>query len=212
VLVADTGGHEADSKRVVVTAGKTTTIALTSRGIATVAGTVVDWKTHEPIAGAQCDIPMPRDGENLGTIYITDDRFVTSNAAGHFAESGSAGEIILTCHANGVAGSRLVTLPANQTTEVVVRIVQPAMAGSIDAQISQGSRAFELIEAKGAAAKAGVQVGDVVLAVDGTSVSDLDGRGTMQVITQRAPGTTAALTIQRGGATRAIVVTVHAAD
>ena len=53
VLVADTGGHEADSKRVVVTAGKTSSITLASRGIATIAGTVTDWKTHEPIAGAR---------------------------------------------------------------------------------------------------------------------------------------------------------------
>jgi hypothetical protein len=34
----------------------------------------------------------------------------------------------------------------------------------------------------------------------------------MRVITQRPAGTTAALTILRGGATRAISVTVHATD
>lgn len=69
-----------------------------------------------------------------------------------------------------------------------------------------------MIETSGAAAKAGLQVGDAIVAVDGASVTDIDGRATTAVITQRPVGTTTALTIQRGAATRTLTVTVHAAD
>ncbi|MEP6864946.1 MAG: sigma-70 family RNA polymerase sigma factor [Deltaproteobacteria bacterium] len=209
VLVADTGGHDGDSKKVVVTAGKTVTATLTSRGIATIAGTVIDWKTHEPIAGALCDAPMARDGDNVGTIYNTPDMDVVSDAAGHFTVSGTAGDILLACHAAGVMGSAFATVPPDRTTELVVRLVKPGPGGSIDAQFAMMSRTFAVIEAKGAAAKAGLQLGDDVTAVDGASVTELDGRSTMRVITQRAAGTAAALTIQRGASTRAISVTVH---
>ena len=73
-----------------------------------------------------------------------------------------------------------------------------------------GSRAFELIDANGAAAKAGALVGDEVIAVDGASVTDLDGYATMRVITQRPIGTAAALTVVRGATPSTINVTVHA--
>jgi C-terminal processing protease CtpA/Prc len=90
-----------------------------------------------------------------------------------------------------------------------VRLVKSGPSGSIDAQFAMMGRTFGVIEAKGAAAKAGLQIGDEVIAVDGAAVTDLDGRSTMRVITQRAAGTAAALTIQRGASTRAISVTVH---
>jgi len=212
VLVADTGGHEADSKRVTVAPGKTATVTLTSRGIATIVGTVIDWKTHEPIAGATCDAPMPRDGNNVGTIYITPDMDVTSDGAGHFTVSGSAGDILIACHADGIMGNAFVTVPPDRTTEVTVKLVRPAAAGSIDAYLGMLGRKFELIEANGAAAKAGLLIDDQVIAVDGAAVTDLDSPSTMRVITQRPVGTTALLTIQRGAATRTVSVTVHAAD
>jgi len=212
VLIADTGGHEADSKRVVVTSGKTATVTMSSRGIATVAGTVIDWKTHTPIVGALCNSPIPRDGTNIGVIYVTPDMNVVSDAGGHFTVSGSAGEVLVGCHADGVMSNAFVTLPPDRTTEVTVKVVKPAPAGSIDAQFHMMDRTFEMIEANGATAKAGGQVGDLVVAVDGASVADLDSRSAMQVITQRPPGTTASLTILRAGATRTLNVIVHAAD
>jgi S1-C subfamily serine protease len=100
-------------------------------------------------------------------------------------------------------------LQADRTTDVVVRVVKPAPAGSIDAHFQRTGATFDLIEPNGAAAKAGLQIGDQVITVDGASVADLYGDAAMQVITQRAPGSVAALTILRAGATRTISVTVH---
>ena len=214
VLIADTGGHDSDSKRVIVTAGTTATVVLTSRGVGTIAGTVQDWKTHAPIAGASCGKPAPRDGENIGVIYNSPDNEVSSDAAGHFTVEGTAGEILVVCRSNDHFGMKFATIPRDKTTELVVSAVQQGETGSIDAQFLTGGliRKFEVIEPNGAAAKAGLLVGDEVIAVDGASVTDLDGRSAMRVITQRPAGTTAALSVLRGGATRTLVVTVHATD
>ncbi|HEY6038654.1 MAG TPA: PDZ domain-containing protein, partial [Kofleriaceae bacterium] len=91
-----------------------------------------------------------------------------------------------------------------------VRVVKPAPAGSIDAHLQGSTSTFDQIDANGAAAKAGLQVGDQVTAVDGASVTDMNGYEVMQVITQRPPGTAAALTIVRGDAALTIKVSVHA--
>lgn len=214
VLIADTGGHDSDSKRVVVSAGKTTTVTLTSRGTATIVGTVRDWKTHQPISGARCTRPFPRDGTSVGAIYNSPDNEVSSDNAGRFTVTGSAGEVIVGCRSNDHNGMKFATVERDKTTELVVSVVQQGETGSIDAQFLTGGliRSFESIEAGGAAAKAGLQVGDEVIAVDGASVIDLDGRSTMTVITQRPPGATATLTISRDGTTRTVNVTVHAGD
>jgi hypothetical protein len=209
-ITANTGGHGGDTAHVVVTAGKTSAVTLTSRGVATVAGTVLDWKTRAPIAGAMCHGPIARDGDEFGPIYVTTDELEVTDAAGHFTATGSAGVVTVVCDADGLRAFALVTLPPDRTTAVVVRVVKPAQAGSIDAAFHLPGRTFEVVEANGAAAKAGVQAGDEVIAVDGASVSDLDGYATMRVITQRAPGAVAALTILRGATPSTVDVTVHA--
>lgn len=208
-ITANSGGH-GDAKHVTVVAGKTATVTLTSRGVATVAGTVIDWKTRAPIAGAMCHGPLSRDGDDFGSpIYVNNEELAVTDAAGHFTIAGSAGVVTIPCLADGERGDAVATLVADKTTEVVVKIVKSAPAGTIDAQFRQSGRTFDTIEPNGAAAKAGIQVGDEVVAVDGASVIDLDRWATMRVITQRPLGTVAALTLVRDGASRTVDVTVH---
>ncbi|HET9989463.1 MAG TPA: carboxypeptidase regulatory-like domain-containing protein [Kofleriaceae bacterium] len=209
-VTADTNGQDSDTAIVTVAAGKTAAVTLTSRGTATVVGTVIDWKTQAPIAGAMCHTPIPCVGHEFAAIYVDPALMVVSDAAGHFTVTGSAGEVLIACTFDGVRGNAYTTLQPDRTANVVVKIVKPAPAGSIDAHFEGSNSTFDQIEANGAAAKAGLQVGDQVIAVDGVSVTDIDGGSAMQVITQRPPGTTAALTIQRDGAVRTVTVTVHA--
>jgi len=209
-VTADTGGHDADTANVSVAAGKTASVTLTSRGIATVAGTVIEWKTHAPIAGAMCHAPIPTVGHSFGAIYVDPEQMVVSDAGGHFTASGPAGAVLVVCTTDGARGDAFATLPADRTTDVVIRVVRPAPAGSIDAHFDGAIATVETVDANGAAAKAGLQVGDQVIAVDGTSVTDINGYETMQVITQRPPGTAATLTVVRGDATLTLKVTVHA--
>ena len=90
--------------------------------------------------------------------------------------------------------------------------MQHTEPGSIDARFEWlANRIAELIKG-GAADRAGLAIGDEVIEVDGVSVVELGSRDTMRVITQRPAGTTARLTILRGGQRRTIAVTVRSAD
>src|SRR6201999_4177779 len=67
-VTADTNGQDSDTAIVTVAAGKTAPVTLTSRGTATVMGTVIDWKTQAPIAGAMCHTPIPCVGHEFAAI------------------------------------------------------------------------------------------------------------------------------------------------
>jgi S1-C subfamily serine protease len=92
------------------------------------------------------------------------------------------------------------------TTLVMVRL-DPGNH-SIGAMIGAVGRTIVRIDPAGPAARAGLQIGDEIEAVDGRSVTDLFGEGLQAVITNRSSGTAAKLTISRGGATRDIAVAV----
>ena len=70
MITASTNGHEADNTTVVVKAGSTTPVVLSSRGSASVSGHVIDWLTKRPVANARCapPLPLPRNGDNLGVL------------------------------------------------------------------------------------------------------------------------------------------------
>ena len=114
MLTANTGGNGGgDAKRVVVTAGKTTTVVLTSRGIATIAGTVLDWKIARADRGGRCGAPVARDGEDLGVVYNSPDDGVMSDASGGYRLDGvSAGDVIVVCDNAAVHGMRFATVAA----------------------------------------------------------------------------------------------------
>lgn len=62
------------------------------------------------------------------------------------------------------------------------------------------------------AEQAGIAVGDVIVAVDGASVSDLDPGSIMALIVGRTPGSVVTLTLQRGNAQELRPVTVRSND
>jgi S1-C subfamily serine protease len=54
------------------------------------------------------------------------------------------------------------------------------------------------VQPGGPAASAGLQDGDIVIAIDGASVSELSPLGAWVLITSRPPGTTVKVTVRRG--------------
>jgi membrane-associated protease RseP (regulator of RpoE activity) len=215
VLMAVTGGGEGDTQEVIVRPGQASTVTMTSRGTASAIGKVLDHRTRAPVAGLRCNAAT-RSGDKIGAIYSGPDSAVISDAKGVFRiERVPAGEIVVVCggNARSSGGLRLVTAPRDQTIDVeVFTIARTGEAGTIDARFEFLRTRIEQLTAGGAAERAGLAVGDEVLAVDGASVAELDARTTMLLITQRRAGSTATLAIRRGGETRNVAVTVRADD
>lgn len=210
ILTAWTGAREGDTQRVIVRAGQTTTATMTSRGTATVAGRVVDFKKRTPIAGVRCNV-ITRQGDDVGVIYNGPDSYTLSDAEGRFlVEVAPAGEVLVAC--TGLA--KAVALKG-QRTDVVVYMVPPSeVTSSFDAAFSFSLFDHHIAELTkgGVADHAGLAVGDEVIAVDGMPVAELDTRQTSALIRQRPPGTSVTLSIKRGEVAKTITMTVRAPD
>jgi serine protease Do len=88
---------------------------------------------------------------------------------------------------------------------VVPQDVTPELARAFKLGSATGA-AVTSVEPTGPASKAGLQVGDVITAVDGTAVADANALRLR--ISRTAPGTKVQLTIKRGDATQQIPVTL----
>jgi hypothetical protein len=143
-----------------------------------------------------------------------DDGVVSDASGGYRLDGVSAGDVTVICGTNSVHGMRFATVPRGTTAQLDVYVVAGnGQPGTIDAQFRMmESRTFDEIDVGGAAQQAGLLVGDEVIAVDGTSMSDLTGWSVMRVITQRGGGKPAVLTIQRGGTMRTVTVVVRTPD
>lgn len=212
VLMATTDARDADTQQVTVRPGETTHVTLTNRGTATIAGVVRDFKTREPVAGLRCS-SMARQGTAIGAVFMGPDEAVPTDANGAFRLTSPAGEISIVCMGgDNRSGNRLATAPRDRTTNIdVLTVAQTStVPGTIDADFEWlGRHVSELVKG-GAADRAGLALGDEVIAVDGISVVDLVSRELMLVITQRPAGKIAQLTIVRGGEQRTVAVTVRA--
>ncbi len=86
---------------------------------------------------------------------------------------------------------------------VVIQPITPAMSKALNLDKLQGALVGD-VSAKGPAKDAGVQRGDVILAINGNTVNDSNElRNTISMMT---PGQTVKLTINRGGSTKDIDV------
>jgi hypothetical protein len=212
VLMARSDTRETDSQQVVVRAGETTQVTLTNRGTATVTGVVRDFKTRAPVAGLRCNA-NPRQGEATGLIYSGPEEPVMTDAQGGYRITSPAGEINVVCLSPKRNGMQTAVATRDATTNVdVLTVEMTQQPGTIDAQLKFLTHRVREIVKGGSADRAGLQIGDEVIAVDGVSVLELGAPQTMLVITQRPAGTQAKLTIVRGGEQRTIAVTVRAAN
>jgi hypothetical protein len=212
VLMALTDSREADTKQVVVRAGETTHVTLTNRGTTTITGVAQDFFTHAPVPGLRCT-GFARDGDAMGTIYAGPDEGTLTDAQGAFRFTSPAGEIQVGCGSVAARGSRFRVAERDRTTPVtVLTVVDKRQPNTIDAQFAFTAARITEVTPGGAAERAGLAVGDEVVAVDGRSVVELGSGETMLVITQRPIDTTAKLTILRGGERRTVAVSVRAAQ
>ena len=209
VLVAVTEAREGDTQKVVVRSGAATPLTMTSRGTTTVVGTVRDFVSREPVAGARC-MPFPRQGGTMGAVFSGPDSAVPTDSRGMFRLTASAGEINVLCMGAGTAGSRNTVGTRDGTTSVdIFTVSNSSNPGTIDCNFEWAHPRITSLVKGGAADTAGLLVGDEVVAVDGASVAELDPDATMRLIVQRPVGARVGLTIMRGDERRSMTVTVR---
>ena len=205
-------GTEAASARVEVMAGRTSRVTLSTTGTGTVAGRVRDFRSGAPVEGLTC-VPWPRVGIDRTSGWVGDG--VRTDPGGRFElTSVPAGDIAIFCtHDQGTSadavytnGVRLVSMAPAQRLEIDVPVVKMSESGVLAGIGSDFDHTIfvprlDRVQPGGPAASAGLQDGDVVIAVDGASVTELSPLGVWVLITNRPPGTTVRVTIRRGAKT-----------
>ncbi|MFT3700677.1 MAG: sigma-70 family RNA polymerase sigma factor [Kofleriaceae bacterium] len=206
-LTAVTNGHEADHKSVTVSPGGIGTIVLTSRGTANLTVHVIDFLSKKPVAGARCTTPLPGDGTHLGPVYGSpgDDQPTDATGTAHFTDV-TAGQVWMICQVTGTFALGQGTIQPKTEAVIDVYTVAPKSGGGDIGVIHIADRTMATVTPN--AAKAGLQVNDLIRAVDGASVDVLDGHAINSLVSTHAVGTQISLTVQRGDATLTLDVTL----
>lgn len=197
--------REGASAMVQVASRQTTRVTLASRGTGAVAGRVRDARTGKPIEGMTCRA-QTRVGITLAPGGPGD--AVQTDGQGAFVLDAPSGDLAISCDglsAQYSDGLRLIALPATQRVDVEVLVVPwsgSALAG-IGAELDPRVLVPRLVRVRrgGPAAAAGFADGDVITAVDGSSVAALSAGGAWLLLVNRAPGTTVKVEAARGGTT-----------
>jgi hypothetical protein len=198
VHTTDGAGGEAG---VTPTSGAVAEVDITVQSMAGVRGRVLDAATKAPISEAMVFIDGDRS-PNPDNATTGDGRFTVEGVT-----PGERTLVIIGGPARGV-DRRPVTLVEGQVLDLGDIELREATVppGSIGAMVSPGGAQLTVsnVTPEGPAARAGVQIGDVLLKVDGTAVANpVDAFRLLR----GPPGSTVVLTVRRAGAERSISVT-----
>jgi RNA polymerase sigma factor (sigma-70 family) len=196
---------EAASAIVEVAGRRTARVTLTSKGAGQVSGRVRDFRSGQPVEGSTCRA-VPR----VGITPAPAGRFegVRTDARGEFSLDAPIGDIAVICDglwSQFSEGMRMITVSPAQRVQIDVPVVAPKervwTTASLGAELDRSVLIPRLarVQARGPAAAAGLANGDVIVAVDGASVAELSPGGAWLLIVNRAPGSTAKLSVTRGG-------------
>jgi hypothetical protein len=198
-------GAEADAATVVVVAGQTGSVILRTRTATTIRGRVVDWSSGAGVAGVRCVAGL-RCG-NGEPMWLSAVSAFSDEKGGFVLEGVPTGDIAVGCLPTTYfwsMGRADLTLSSEQeaTCEVpVVKIdpdVPPSQLGAMIQPYDMPVR-FGSVVPHGPADRAGVRDGDVVLMVDGASVTALSPTGVLTLLGRHAPGTAVHLRLGRSG-------------
>jgi uncharacterized GH25 family protein len=201
------GGAAADVTAVTVRPGEIAHVTLTNRGSATVEGRVVDLRSGAGVPDASCSV-LPTLREHERPLYGGRGRgSVTTDAEGRFTVAAPAGPGMLVC--GGARGAwfhetRALSLARGEVKQLTLRVVpmpgQPEEADLGMVLVPDGARvAVAFVAPDGAAMEAGVQTGDVVVSIDGIELDGVSFPAVYSLLVFRAPGSRAALVLDRNG-------------
>jgi RNA polymerase sigma factor (sigma-70 family) len=211
---------EAASSIVEVAAGKPSHITLTSGGSGVIAGHVREFGTGKGIEGMTCRV-LPRVGTESTEVSAREG--VRTDAQGAFLlASAPAGSIAVSCDGlwrSYSDGLRLLTLQPSQRVDIDVPVVrwsqEPGMTrGNLGADLDARMLVPRLVRVapKGPAGLAGIRDGDVIVTVDGRSVTELSPDGAHGLVINRSPGTKVPIGLSRGATTVTVEVTLGEAQ
>lgn len=205
--------REGEAKIVEVHGGQVAHVDLTSQGRATIDGTVLDFRTREPIPNASCYAVMSVDGLQ-GTTNMNPSSGTKSDAEGRVRlDPAPAGSVTVACRIPAARYSHPsvdVTVAAGgrasvQLFAVELAIENPSTIGALFDWRITAPRITGIVP-NGPAAKAGMQVGDVITQVNGASVQGLNGPGVMWLINSVPAGGGVRVTVARGGTTKTLAM------
>lgn len=207
---------EGDVKRVEVKEGQWTKVTMTSHGRAVVTGTVIDHRTRAPLNDFVCHVVAAGDG--LAGITNWDERSSprTDEQGAFVADPAPAGSIQINCMGDwrefsSATGTATVARggKVNVLLEAVRKTRREQLAGDIGVIFMDTVEADIAIVRPGTpAAKAGLAVGERVIAVDGEPVGAIDSQGVQALIGNHEPGSKVVLTVMRGNQRRDVAVPV----
>lgn len=199
-MVSAREGARSDDALADVTAGRRVTVTLTSTGTATVSGRAVDLVSRAPLPGLEC-------AESAG--WMDRGPATTTDAQGRFRLEIPAGRPA-TVHCMSptarfrTMGSAHVELEPGTTGEVVVEVIVARRTGSqpgdLGLHIQPGPPATVYkVDPGGPAERAGVEVGDAILTVDGVAVDKLPSSQVLSLMLDHAIGEKVELVLRRDG-------------
>jgi protocatechuate 3,4-dioxygenase beta subunit len=206
--------YEGEAQLVDVRAGQTAQVTLTSHGKGAIDATVVDFKTKAPLANVICHAVMAVDGV-AGITNWDSTTAPTSDARGHLSiDPAPAGTVMVACEPP-VRWSRptaMVVVAAGSRASVTVPAVELTVENPGEIGVSfdwlRVPPNIATVVPGSSAAKAGVQVGDLVTEVNGLAVAGLNGPGVGFLIGNVPIGEQVKLVVLRAGVARTFTATV----
>ena len=207
---------EGDAQLVELHPGDKAKITLTSRGRGAIDATVLDFRTRTPIAGAKCQTTLSI-GDELATSSWDLASAPTTDATGHVAiDPTPAGSVAVVCMMPvarwSAPSAHLALAPAARATVRLYSVkLIPELPGSIGLQLNPHVTPPRVVSVvpRSSAAKAGIVAGDLVVAVNGSDVEELNGSGAENLIDSYPLGGDVAVTIRRGPERKTITAKVE---
>lgn len=193
-VISATGG---DAKPVDLKPGEAATLALVARPAGTIDIALQNFRTHAPLAGAICQaVPTTNDSERGVTPWDLA-RDPRTDATGH-ATLTASGSIEIRCMMPAAdrwsPPSVHLDVPANGKATAILNSVEVLGDHPGDVGLDFDPLAVAPRIAAVRATGTGLKAGDLVTAVDGAPVANLNAGGVMGLLVSHAPGTTATLT------------------
>ncbi|MCW5805663.1 MAG: carboxypeptidase regulatory-like domain-containing protein [Deltaproteobacteria bacterium] len=205
-LVGAQTTFEGEAQIVEVKPGATVQLPLVARGRGAIDATVLDFRTKTPLPEAVCHVVAAAGGVHSVTNWDPGG-LPRSDPRGKLTlDPAPAGNVTIECFMSSFRWSPPsldLTLAAGTRATVqlysVELLAQYTGATGLDFDFAVTAPRVAHVRPNGAAARAGVLPGDLIVAVDGTSVDGLNADGVRHLIFSHAIGSDVTLGVLRGG-------------